>query len=251
MKFKVIYVVIAALVFSNCNNKKEKGKETNLNQEFEDVDALVEVKDSATAKKVTSRDWSVTKEVAYNDMFLDSLAMEKYISKRQLADKKIASRIRSFYNARNYQYAWFSTNGLTEQSRFFWNQYDYAVTHLKDTSLVNSTFYKQAERYLNLEKMTANTKDTSILNTEFGFTEHFIRFINSTYEKGYVKRKEQEKFIPIKKQDPLLVADSLLNKKHSDDKYYEQVNDMYGNLKKTCSFIMILPKRVDGPAFPQ
>ena len=32
--------------------------------------------------------------------------------------------------------------------------------------------------------------------------------------------------------DPLTMADSMLNKKHSDDKYYEQVNDMYGNLKK-------------------
>lgn len=50
-----------------------------------------------------------------------------------------------------------------------------------------------------MEKMSATTKDTMILNTEFGFTEHFIRFINSTYEKGYVKRKEQEKFVPIKK----------------------------------------------------
>ena len=77
---------------------------------------------------------------------------KRYITNRQLADKKIANRIRSFYNARNYQYAWFSTQGLTEQSRFFWNQYDYAVTHLKDSTIENSAFYKQAERYLNMEK---------------------------------------------------------------------------------------------------
>jgi murein L,D-transpeptidase YcbB/YkuD len=79
--------------------------------------------------------------------------------------------------------------------------------------------------------MTANANDSLIRETEFGFTEHFIRFINSTYEKGFVKRKEQEKFIPIKKMDPIFMADSLLNKKHSDDKYYEQVNDMYAGLK--------------------
>jgi len=172
------------------------------------------------------------------------------IANRQLSDKKIAGRIRSFYNARNYQYAWFSSNGLTEQSRFFWNQYDYAVTHLKDTSLVNSVFYKQAERYLNMEKMTANTKDTMILNTEFGFTEHFIRFINSTYEKGYVKRKEQEKFVPIKKTDPVVMADSLLNKKHSDDKYYEQVNDMYAGLKKNLQLYLDITKAGGWPVIP-
>ncbi len=230
MKLKIFSISAFVILLVSCNSDVKKEEAQNGNPEIEDVDAPVQ--DTAQAKKVTERNYSVTKYNAYNDMFFDSLAMERYISKRQLADKKIARRIRSFYNARNYQYAWFSTNGLTEQSRFFWNQYEYAVNHLKDTTLVNSVFYKQAEKYLNQEKMTANTSDSLILNTEFGFTEHFIRYINSTYEKGYVKRKEQEKFIPIKKEDPVAMADSLLNKKHSDEKYYEKVNDMYGNLKK-------------------
>ncbi len=230
IKFNAIFIATLMLLVASCSDSKKDKDAVNNNPEIENVDEVE--KDTIQAKKVTDRDYSISKANAYNDLFLDSLAMEDYISKRQLADKKIARRIRSFYNARNYQYAWFSSNGLTEQSRFFWNQYDYAVTHLKDTSLVNSVFYKDAERYLNQEKITANMNDKGILSTEFGFTEYFIRFINSTYEKGYVKRKEQEKFIPIKKQDPIAMADSLLNKKHSDEKYYEQVNDMYGNLKK-------------------
>ncbi|MBC7873984.1 MAG: L,D-transpeptidase family protein, partial [Ferruginibacter sp.] len=109
---------------------------------------------------------------------------------------------------------------------------------------------KQAERYLNQEKMTASTSDSGILHTEFGFTEHFIRFINSTYEKGYVKRKEQEKFIPIQKLDPLAMADSLLNKKHRDEKYYEQVNDMYGNLKNSLQLYYTIAKAGGWPAIP-
>ena len=171
MKLKALYIATAIIFLASCNNAKKEEEATTSNPEIEDVDApIADTKDSVQARKVTERDYNVTKENAYNDMFLDSLAMEKYISDRQLGDKKIALRIRSFYNARNYQYAWFSTKGLTEQSRFFWNQYDYAVTHLKDTSLVNSAFYKDAERYLNQEKMTASTKDAAILNTEFGFT---------------------------------------------------------------------------------
>ena len=239
MKFTLLPVVAAILLFTSCKSPK-KETATEATPDIENVDEIV--RDTVQVKKVTDRDFSVTKENAYNDMFLDSLAMERYISNRQLADKKIARRIRSFYNARNYQYAWFSSKGLTEQSRFFWNQYDYAVTHLKDTTLVNSVFYKQAEKYLNQEKVAVSTKDSMILNTEFGFTEHFIRFVNSTYEKGYVKRKEQEKFIPIRKLDPVIMADSLLNKKHSDDKYYEQVNDMYGNLKKNLQLYHDLEK---------
>jgi len=250
MKLKTLSIAAAIFFLSGCANEKKESDVTGTEPviETENVDELV--KDTVQAKNVTDRDYSVTAGIAYNDLFLDSLAMEKYIVDRQLGDKKIARRIRSFYNARNYQYAWFSTKGLTEQSRFFWNQYDYAVTHLKDTSLVNSDFYKDAEKYLNQEKLTASITDAGILNTEFGFTEHFIRFINSTYEKGYVKRKEQEKFIPIKKMDPVIMADSLLTKTHSDDKYYEQVNDMYGNLKNNLQLYLDIVRAGGWPVIP-
>lgn len=236
------------LLLTACRSENNKENETGGDPEFENVDE--KVSPSGKQKKVTDRDFSVTKENAYNDIFLDSLAMERYITARDLADKKIARRIRSFYNARNYQYAWFSGDGLTEPARFFWNQYDYAVTHLKDSSMVNTSFYKQAEKYLDQEKVSVSTRDSLLLQTEFGFTEHFIRFINSTYEKGYVKRKEQEKFIPIKKADPLYLADSLLHKKHKDDKYYEDVNEMYAALKKKLETYYQIAKAGGWPVIP-
>lgn len=239
MKFKLLFASALAITLFGCNNSK---KENKSDEPIDVINVDEPIDSGGKDKKITDRDFSVTPENAYNDLMLDSLAMEQYIVSRRLSDKKISLRIRSFYNARNYQYAWFSSNGLTEQARFFWNQYDYAVTHLKDTTLINSEFYKHAERYLNQEKMTANSKDSLIRNTEFGFTEHFIRYINSTYEKGYVKRKEQEKFIPIKKIDPVLMADSILNKKHSDDKYYEQVNEMYAGLKNNLQLYLDITK---------
>jgi len=239
MKINILYLTALIILIISCKNKE---KDTTPSDEtlIEDVDAPAEK--SKKSKKITDRDYSITKSEAYNDMFLDSMAMEQYIINRKLQDKKIAQLIRSFYNARNYQYAWFSGSGLTEQTRFFWNQYDYAVTHLKDTTIANSEFYKQAESYLNMEQMKPGNNDPVILNTEFGFTEHFIRYINSTYEKGFVKRKEQEKFIPIRKSDPLKMADSLLTKKHKDDRYYEDVNEMYGNLKKNLQLYYNLAK---------
>lgn len=255
MKIKVLSILTLIIFLASCNNANKDNRVKTKDTEIVDVDAPIgDTAASATsttpAKKITARDYSITKDNAYNDMLLDSLAMESYISSRQLGDKRISQLIRSFYNARNYQYAWFSAKGLTEQARFFWNQYDYAVTHLKDTTLTNSAFYKQAESYLNREEMTANTKDAAILNTEFGFTENFIRYINSTYEKGYVKRKEQERFIPIKKMDPMRMADSLLNKKHSDDKYYEQVNEMYAGLKKNLQLYLDITKGGGWPVIP-
>ncbi len=247
MKFKLLAGNILFFILLGCNNAKS---DTNSDEIAGVVNVDDPIENSAKGKKITDRDFSVTPENAYNDLILDSLAMEQYIVKRQLGDKKISLRIRSFYNARNYHYAWFSSNGLTEQARFFWNQYDYAVNHLNDSTLANSAFYKQAEKYLNQEKMTASSKDSLIRNTEFGFTEHFIRYINSTYEKGYVKRKEQEKFIPIKKIDPVAMADSLLNKKHSDDKYYEQVNEMYAGLKNNLQLYLNITRAGGWPEIP-
>ncbi|HMU46002.1 MAG TPA: L,D-transpeptidase family protein [Chitinophagaceae bacterium] len=231
MKSSLLITAIATVFLFACNNSKEQSKNNNDEPEIENVDEPIG--NPAKAKKVTDRDWSVTPENAYNNLFLDSMAMERYIENRQLADKKIARRIRSFYNARNYQYAWFSSDGVTEQTRFFWNQYDYAVSYAGDTTLRNSEFYKKVENVVNQEKLSVSSKDSLLRNTEFALTEYFIRYINSTYEKGYVKRKEQEKFIPIKKVNPLVMADSLLTKKHKDERYYENVNEMYGSLKKS------------------
>ncbi|HEX4876430.1 MAG TPA: L,D-transpeptidase family protein [Chitinophagaceae bacterium] len=242
--FIIMMPIIACKQSKNDSGKQDKQPV----KETADMDMPVDEKEKK--KNITDRDYSITPDVAYNDIFLDSMAMENYITQRSLADKKIARRIRSFYNARNYQYGWFSSDGLSEQARFFWNQYDYAVTHLKDSNLVNSEFYKNAEKYLNQEKVTVSTKDINLLNTELGFTEHFIRFINSTYEKGYVKRKEQEKFIPIKKNDPVYLADSLLNKEHSDDKYYEQVNEMYAALKNNLRLYIDIEKAGGFPNIP-
>lgn len=249
---KILFPSLAAVFILACGPGKKKQSDTEkvMTQDTTTENMDQSVEPEKAKKNVTKRDYSITKADAYNDIFLDSLAMERYIAARQLGDKKIGGRIRSFYNARNYQYAWFSSTGLTEQARFFWNQYDYAVTHLNDTSLSNSAFYKKAESYLNQEKITVSTRDSALLRTEFGFTENFIRFINSTYEKGYVKRKEQEKFVPIKKTDPMEMADSLLNKKHKDEKYYEEVNEMYAGLKQSLQLYYDIARNGGWPALP-
>jgi murein L,D-transpeptidase YcbB/YkuD len=250
MKYIILLpLCIFCIVILSCNNNGDTKKDVK-NDDTGAVNVDQKIDTADRGKSMTKRDLSITKENAFNDMFLDSMAMERYIARRGLSDKQIGVRIRSFYNARNYQYAWFASDGPTESARFFWNQYDYALNHLKDTTLTNDAFSKKAEKYLNQEKLTVGTGDSSILGTEFGFTENFIRYVNSTYAKGYVKRKEQEKFIPIKKTDPLEMADSLLNKKHKDDKYYENVNEMYGALKKQLALYYSVAKAGGWPAIP-
>src|SRR5690349_1096725 len=114
MKNFILSLSILSLLIASCNNKAEN--EDNA---------------EGGTKKVTKRDYSITAANSYSDLFFDSTAMEKYILDKAL-DAEIARRMRSFYNARNYQYAWFSGDGVTEQARGFWNLHEYAVTYQND-----------------------------------------------------------------------------------------------------------------------
>src|SRR5688572_23571252 len=180
--------------------------------------------------KISKRVVNITPANSYSSLFLDSLAMEKFIVEKKIPDS-LSRRLRSFYNTRNYQFAWFSTDGLTEQARGFWNLHDYATTYGKDTTLKDKALQKRMDRLIAEETLSVSAADKSFINTEFQLTQHFIQYTLNAYDAGYVKRKEMERFIPFKKQDALLVADSLLNKKHKDNKYFEDVNEQYKRLK--------------------
>jgi L,D-transpeptidase YcbB len=180
-------------------------------------------------KKVSKRDYSINKSNSYSDLFLDSMAMEKFIGSKKIADS-LARRMRSFYNTRNYQFAWFSSSGINEQTYAFWNLHDYVTTYDNDTTLKDKKLQKRMDALVAEESLSPSASPDYI-NTELTLTEHFIRYVLNNYDKGYVKRKEMERFIPVKKQDPLALADSILNKKHKDDKYFEDVNAPYKGLK--------------------
>src|SRR5688500_1608222 len=215
MKKIFISAAILTLVFTACkNNNSGEEQET----------------DKPEQKKISRRDLSINASNAYNDIFLDSMALENFITEKQVS-AEISRRLRSFYNARNYQYAWFASDGLTEQARGFWNLHDYATTYGNDTTLKDKALQKRMDRLIAEETLSVNATDKSFINTEFQLTQHFIQYTLNAYDAGYVNRKEMERFIPFKKQDALLVADSLLNKKHKDNKYFEDVNEQYKRLK--------------------
>src|SRR5215203_554848 len=65
-----------------------------------------------------ARDRSVNASNSYSELFFDSLQLEKFISAYNVRDT-MADRIRSFYNGRNYQYAWFFTEGMADYAPAF------------------------------------------------------------------------------------------------------------------------------------
>ena len=206
--------VLVACSYNESDKENKQGTEVSTNRK----------------KNISQRDGSINISNSYSDLFFDSTAMEQFIQKKKIADS-IADRIRSFYNTRNYQYAWFSSDGLTEQARGFWNLHDYVTTYDPDSSLKDKALQKRMDNLIAEDQLSVSAKDKSFLNTELTLTQHFIQYILHNYEKGFVKRKEMERFIPRRKEDALQLADSLLNKKHKDDKYFEDVNPAYSALK--------------------
>jgi murein L,D-transpeptidase YcbB/YkuD len=199
------------------------------------------------AKKITKRDLSITPANAYNNLFFDSMVLVKYMADNKL-DDSITRRMTSFYNARNYQFAWFTNNGLTEQARGFWNIHNYQTSYGKDSTLKNKTLQKRMDSYAEEEDgFPVSATDKNIINTELLLTQHFIIYSLNNIEDGYLKRKEMERFIPTRKEDPLLLADSLLSKKHKDDKYYEDVNNSYKLLKEKLKTYYAISKQGGWP----
>lgn len=218
MKNLFLYLALACTVFTACQGSNSANDE-------DDNEAK-----SEGQKKLSKRDHSITASNSYSDLFLDSMTMEKFIADKKLSDS-MSRRMRSFYNTRNYQFAWFSSDGLTEQALAFWNLHDYVTTYDNDTTLRDKALQKRMDALVAEESLSPNAEDRSYINTELTLTQHFIQYVLNNFEKGYVKRKEMERFIPFKKQDPMNLADSLLTKKHKDDKYFEDVHAPYRSLK--------------------
>lgn len=223
MKQFLIYATILCSFMSACQNVASHNNNT-------DATTATEEDKPDNVKKISKRDLSIDKSNSYSNLFIDSAVVESFIAQKQLSDT-IARRIRSFYNARNYQLAWFSSDGLTEQALGFWNLHDYHTGYSGDKSLHDKELQRKMDKLITEEDLLINTSDKSTQTTELTLTQHFIQFALGNYDKGYVKRKEMERFVPMKKVEVMIIADSILTKKHKDNKYYEDINSNYKALK--------------------
>src|SRR3954470_20352947 len=66
----------------------------------------------------TVRDTTITAGNSFSELFLDSTKLETFIASAELSDTA-ANQLRNFYNRRNYEFAWFTKDGLAEQARAF------------------------------------------------------------------------------------------------------------------------------------
>ena len=100
------------------------------------------------------------------------------------------------------------------------------------------------------DSFTVSAKDKTFRETEMRLTQSLIQYALKNFEKGYVKRKELERFIPFKKEDPIQLADSILSKKHKDNKYFEDINTSYKSLKDQLQKYYDIHKQGGWPVIP-
>ena len=152
------------------------------------------------------RNTLITPANSYNDLFLDSGTVEQFIQQKNLSAED-SQGVKSFYNYRNGQFAWFSSNGFSEQAKGFWNLKDEFKTTVDDTVL-----QKRMDTLLNTDTLLVSRFDTSIANTELGLTLAYLKFYHANRSKLQFTNVSPERFIPVKRENTSDLADSLMKR---------------------------------------
>ena len=171
--------------------------------------ASANVEDSLAAKDfyMAARDMSITAENAYSDVFLDSAAIENYIQTNSLPDTT-ARKMRSFYNSRNFQAAWLSSAGFTEQGRGLWNMLD-GETVGKDSAQLKEKNKERIDSLMEVDTLQVSAADSIFVQTELNLTQQFVHSAKASWDStGSLHRF----YLPARKVAALQLADSILNK---------------------------------------
>ena len=204
MKTILLPLLFISIVFIKCGQKETKPVET-------------------------PRDTTITVGNSFTDLFLDSSIIDNFLKKQQL-DDTAASRIRSFYNSRNYQFAWFVEDGVAEQARSFWNLYTNYINYSRDSSLFDKQLHQQMLMLTDDDTMI-NPFNKNIINTELLLTQHFFQYAKYAYA-GRIDPEELQWHIPRKKVNAVALLDSLVAQKGKNLEEWEPVNKDYHLIKK-------------------
>jgi murein L,D-transpeptidase YcbB/YkuD len=207
---KIVYLLILTLVF--CTSCKTRGRR------------LWQRANPQNEEGVSLRDHSITKENAYNDIFLDSTAFEKFVASNVI-DDSVSSNMRDFYNVRNFQYAWFDSKGLNEPALGLRSLYKFK------TDSINKKLDQQLDNLL-LRDQTIDPSDPLIIQLEMQLTKRFVQFILDSYQDDNITARNLESFVPIRKQPVFDLADSILSRKSEDVEKFAKVNPAFNALRE-------------------
>lgn len=168
----------------------------------------------SSAYAAYTRDMNITEANAYSDLFLDSNAVDSFIQKEKLDDSSAAA-LRNFYRVRNYQYAWFTSDGPTEQARGLWSLY----ASKKDSSSKDpaNDIKDRMDTLLQRDSITITKNDSSFTQTELTLTQQLIHY--ALLNPQHISKRSIYYLVPARKMDAMEYADSILNKQKDSSLY--------------------------------
>lgn len=200
MKNTTFILAAFALCLTACDNVSGYFKNTGSNEAKSDSVAMA---------PPVSRDLSITEATAYNNLFIDSAAVENYIAEKGLSPA-LAQGMRNFYNKRNYQYAWFSSDGVTEQGRGIWNLFSADSTFYTDKKDKEAKKLRQhMDTLVSVDSITVVNTDSNFIKTELALTHKFVQNPNSNLTRN------ESFLLPVRKMNVLQTADTILKKSDS------------------------------------
>lgn len=162
------------------------------------------------------RNATITKANSYSDVFLDSVAMETFITEQKLNDT-VSTGMRNFYNARNYQYAWFASDGLTEQALAFRNLYDYTI----DTGSTQKSLDRRLENLMANDSLQVTAANADIRKTELLLTWRYVNYVWGQYNGKNARNAALVQLVPSRKYPVIEMAQAVLDNKESPNKNYK------------------------------
>ncbi|MEO6407009.1 MAG: L,D-transpeptidase family protein [Ferruginibacter sp.] len=195
---KIILALGVMILLAACNNQKTSG-----NGETSTAGSNTVI--TRTDTIYLERNSNISPANAYSDLFLDSNTISHYEQGEGMNGDKLQA-YNSFYNYRNGQFAWFSSEGFTEQARGFWNLQD------KMGYKVSKSLRNAMDTLLENDSLLISRYDTAIRNTEMALTNAFLDFYKTDRARTNFAGLAAEQAIPVKKMKTFELADSLLRR---------------------------------------
>lgn len=212
--FWLLAALYLLLPVSSCNNN-----ESDKDLAVKKVAAAKKVIERAKENKfhISSRNFTITPENAYNDLFLDSADLVKFIRENKIPEDT-ALRMTNFYNARNYEYAWFSSEGFSEPAFGFISLLDIQP----DTSAEEKKLLKRLNALKTETDIQPGKNSEHFPALELLLTWNLVEYMLDKFDNEAIVQPTIERLVPAMKMKPLVYADSVLRRSKRGDHFSEK-----------------------------
>ncbi|TXH22282.1 MAG: hypothetical protein E6Q95_02565 [Chitinophagaceae bacterium] len=209
-----IITILSLGFLTSCNLLDKKPKEKIIREE----------------KPVTKVDITIDTANAFNSFFYQEDSLNALLANPNLGDT-LSNRIKSFYNSRNSQFAWFSAEGVPEHTRSFWNLIKNYLNYSKDSSIYDKAFFNKMDIIVNSDSIKVRN-NRNYQRTDFNLTR--LLYIYADHAYAYdpdFTFKSLEWYIPKKRYNLKEMSELVELKKNQYADEYAPVNNQYQKLR--------------------